>query len=248
MIERDTIDGVELVRMDHGRVNALDVELLTTLADTFDTLGRAAAPLVLTGTGGAFSAGVDLRRIVAGEAKLDGFLAVLSRAFIAIFDYPGPTIAAINGHAIAGGYVLAAACDHRIAADGDARLGLSELQVGVPFPTEAIEIVRHAVGTQVAARLVLTAELVDAAEAARIGLVDELVPADALEATAVARAKARAALGADAYGLAKRQLQRPVRAQIAAALGEDEPIVLDLWTRPAAHDRMRAFLREVTGR
>ena len=141
-------DGVAVVRLDDGKVNALDLELLTAISATMARLVDVPA-VVLTGAGTVFSAGVDLRRIVeGGPAHVREFLPELSRAFLAVFDHPRPVVAAVNGHALAGGCVLAAACDVRLMSGG--RIGLTELLVGVPFPVAPLEIMRFAVGPAVA--------------------------------------------------------------------------------------------------
>jgi len=243
VIERESRDGVVVLRMANGKVNALDLDMLTALIDELDALAVAGPPLVLTGRGATFSAGVDLKRIVTEQRKyIEEFLRALSVAFCTLFRYPGPAVAAVNGPAIAGGYVLAAACDHRVAADGATRLGLSELQVGVPFPTAAIEIVRHAVGTPAAGRFALSAELLDAAAALAAGLVDEVVPAPALLARAASHASTRAERGLDAYRLTKRQVQRPALEKIERAAPDDDPVIRSVWMQPASLDRIRGFL------
>lgn len=242
MIEREDIDGVTILRLSAGKVNALDLELDTAIAEEFRALDDA-RPVVLTGAGTAFCAGVDLGRIV--DADADGiyaFLTSLSRAFTAVFDHPGPTIAAVNGHAIAGGLVLALACDQRLAAEGDARLGLSELNVGVPFPTSAIEIVRHAVGGAVARDLVLSARLVDVASALELSVIDRIIAPDELERQAVALARRVGTYAPEAYALAKRQLQRPARIAISTNTATDDLEVNELWADDATTARIRAFL------
>lgn len=229
--------------MAHGKVNALDLQMLQALIETLGELAAHGPPLVLTGRGTAFSAGVDLRRIVTEPPEyVQDFLDALSTAFRTLFGYPGPVVAAVNGHAIAGGYVLAAACDHRVAAEGMARFGLSELAVGVPFPASAIEILRHTVGTARANRLALSAELLDTTAALAAGLLDEVTPAEALLDKATARAATSADRGLDAYRLTKRQLRRPATENIErATLGEDH-LIKALWAEPATLDRIRGFL------
>jgi len=246
-IEREKHGDVVVLRMAHGPVNALDLELLTDLTATLTELSEAAPPMVFTGTGRSFSAGVDLRRITSERVEYIGqFLTALSRAFHAVFEYPGPSVAAINGHAIAGGFVLAAACDHRVAADGGARIGLSELTVGVPFPTAAIEIVRHAVGTAAATRFALGAELVSVGEAQRHGFIHEIVGAEVLEHTAAMRARERAGLGAEAYLLAKRQLQRPVWDNIERHAATEDAVVAQLWSRSDTLARIQKFMESIS--
>ena len=110
MITVSTRGSVAVVQLDHGKVNALDLELLTAISSTMMELAEAPA-VVLTGSGSVFCAGVDLHRIVDGGLDYVGeFLALLSTALLAVYDHPRPVVAAINGHALAGGCVLAATC------------------------------------------------------------------------------------------------------------------------------------------
>jgi enoyl-CoA hydratase len=236
-------DGdVAVVRMEHGRVNALDLELLEALTSAVTGTDRA---LVLTGTGSAFSAGVDLRRILDGGPRYtEDFLAALSRMFRAVFDHPRPTVAAINGHAIAGGCVLALACDARLMSGG--RIGLSELAVGVPFPVAALEIVRHALGPG-ADRAVLRAEVVDRDAARVLHLVDEVTWPDELGTDAVAVARELAARPADVYAAAKERLHRPAVAAMEAAAGDDDAVLAG-WTSDAARGRIESALAALADR
>jgi enoyl-CoA hydratase len=135
MLSTEDRDDVVVLRIEHGRVGALDVELLNALTEAVAAYDRA---VVITGSGSSFSAGVDLRRTLdGGRSYTEELLVALSRTFRAVFDHPRPTVAAVNGHAIAGGCVLALACDLRLMSGG--RIGLTELAVGVPFPTEEMQ-------------------------------------------------------------------------------------------------------------
>src|SRR3954454_6710476 len=167
MIQVGQQDNVAVVQLEHGKGNALDLELLRAISATMREVASADA-VVMTGAGKAFSAGVDLRRIVdGGAAYAQEFLPALSEAFLAVFDCPRPVVAAVNGHAIAGGCVIAAAADLRLMSGGT--IGLPELLVGVQFPTVPLEISRYAFGPS-AARLALTAGTFDAEDALRLGL------------------------------------------------------------------------------
>ncbi|MFL6126357.1 enoyl-CoA hydratase/isomerase family protein [Actinophytocola sp.] len=243
MIETTTHGEVAVLTLHHGPVNALDLELLTAIPDALEAAGDA--PVVLTGAGRSFSAGVDLKRIVAeGVPYVERFLPALSAAFLAVFDHPRPVVAAVNGHALAGGCVLAAACDVRLMSGGT--IGLTELAVGVPFPTVALEVMRHAVGP-VVDRLVLTAARLDPAEAHRVGLVHEVVTEDLL-AAAVSSAAALAAVPVPVYALAKRQLHEPAHARIAARRGVDDQAVDALWADPGTGARLRDYLASLVKR
>src|SRR5262245_6657115 len=130
MIERTDEDGVAVLRLAHGRANAMDAELCDALTEAMAQAASARA-VVLTGTGGIFSAGVDLKRLLGGgRAYLDAFLPSWSRMFERVFFHPAPVVAAVNGHAIAGGCVLAAAADRRVMASDAGRIGVTELLVG----------------------------------------------------------------------------------------------------------------------
>jgi enoyl-CoA hydratase len=221
----------------------MDAELLHALTETVTASDRT---LVLTGTGSAFSAGVDLRRILdGGRPYTEEFLVALSRMFRAVFDHPRPTVAAVNGHAIAGGCVLALACDVRLMSGG--RIGLAELAVGVPFPTSALEIVRHALGTN-ADRAVLRAETVGPEQALALGMVDEVVPADELLPRALALAAELAARSPESYRLAKARLHRPADEAIAATTAEDDAAVLAGWTSDDTRRRIEAALEALARR
>ena len=149
MIDHFEHRGARVMRMAHGKASALDIEFCAALTSELEALERAGAPgFVLTGSGSIFSAGVDLLRASEGGAEyLRRFLPVLSRCFEALFFYPGPVVAAVNGHAIAGGCILACAGDRRLlvrtAGTQPARIGVPELAVGVPFPAIALETMRH---------------------------------------------------------------------------------------------------------
>jgi enoyl-CoA hydratase len=245
MIHVDQQDNVALVRFEHGKVNALDVELLRAISATMREVAAADA-VVLTGTGRAFSAGVDLRRIVGGGAAYaEEFLPALSEAFLSVFDCPRPVVAAVNGHAIAGGCVIAAAADLRLMSGGT--IGLTELLVGVQFPTVPLEISRYAFGPA-AARLALTAETFDADEALRLGLVDEVVAPDELLPTALSRAAALGRISAQVYAATKEQLHRQARQRIEERREVDDRAATAVWTAHETRTGIASFLDRLASR
>jgi enoyl-CoA hydratase len=147
VIEIQTVGTVRVLALASGRVNALDVELLEELTATIRELqGSGAGALVVTGAGRVFSAGVDLNRVLQGGPDyVDRLIPAISEMATAVFGYPAPTVAAVNGAAIAGGCVLACACDRRLISP-DAQIGATEVRVGVPFPAAALEVARYACG------------------------------------------------------------------------------------------------------
>ena len=228
--------GVTTVRIDHPPVNAFNLDLVR---DAVATVRSIDGPIVLTGAGACFSAGVDLRAILDGPPDYtDTFLAAVSEAFLAVFDHPAPVVAAVNGHAIAGGCVLAMAADIRLMSSG--LIGLSEVAVGVPFPVAALEICRYAMGPSVT-RAVLQADNIDVSTAARLGWIDEVVAPDDLLGRAVELARALGQHPVTAYAAMKEQLHRHARAAIDAGAELDAKVRVS-WKSEQTRGRIAAFL------
>jgi enoyl-CoA hydratase len=242
MIERQDRGTVAILQLRHGKANAIDRELFAALERELDAAADAAA-VVLTGSGGIFSAGVDLYRVRDGGPEYAGALVrELHTTLMRLYTHPRPVVAAVNGHAIAGGCILAAACDRRVAAAGDARLGVSELRVGVPYPTAPLEILRGLLAPHVLSDLVLSARLVGPDEALRLGLVDEVVPAAALLDRAVGVAGELAAIPPPAYAAGKRALREPVVSRIEDLAPELDVQVTRAWQDPATREAIARFL------
>jgi enoyl-CoA hydratase len=245
MLQSDLHDGIMTLRLDHGKAHALDLELGRALVEAFTRLGTApeVRAAVLTGTGSIFCAGVDLHRVLDGGATYArAFVPLLSQIFHSLFACPKPVVAAVNGHAIAGGCVLAAACDYRLMARGPATIGVPELRVGVPFPLTAIEILRFATSTAHLQELVYQGATHTPETAAERGLVDEVVEAGDLAARAAAVADRLAQEPVARFRITKRQLRAPTLERIAAHAAETDVAVLDEWLRPETLTAIRGYL------
>lgn len=246
MIEIEAAGAVQVLTLSSGRVNAQDVELLKELTDALGELQHSGAgALVVTGAGRAFSAGVDLNRVVDGGADYtDRLIPALAEAFEAMFCYPGPTVAAINGAAIAGGCVLACACDRRLISP-EAQIGASEVRVGVPFPVAALEVMRYACGDR-AEDVLLGGGIYRGDEAIANGLVHRVV-GDDLVGAAVAEAADLAGIPADAYRHTKAQLRAPALARMReGALIDSE--VRQLWGADQTRRRIAAYVASLKRR
>jgi enoyl-CoA hydratase len=242
VIETIYQDGVAVVAMRHGKVNALDTELCQALCGALDqAVDDGVQAVMLTGTGTVFSAGVDLHRVVAGrEAYLAGFLPELRRVFTRLATFELPLVAAVNGHAIAGGYILAAAADWILMAEGPGRAGVTELLVGLPFPAIALELLRMRTGDAPARPLIVDGATFQAGQALVRHLIDEAVAAGDLADRSLAAARRLAVLG-PAFRLTKRQLRLlPLaRAQELAVLDADVDAV---WQAPPTLDRIQSYM------
>ena len=242
MIEVETRDEVAILRMADGKANTMSLEFCQGLTARFVELKSSPArAVVVTGAGRIFSAGVDLLRLLdGGVAYVDKFLPALSTMLASVFSCPKPVVAAINGHAIAGGCVLACAADRRLMAREAGRIGVTELLVGVPFPTAAMEVMRNAVAPQYFEEAIFTGATYAPPEALGRGLVNEIVEPEALLERAVAAAKALAALPAGAFAITKKQTRQLALERIErdAWAGEIERI----WASPETLTRIRDYV------
>jgi enoyl-CoA hydratase len=244
MIERSQHEGILTLRLAHGKVSALDVELLDALLHELDGVGEDVRAVILTGTGSIFSAGVDLFRLTQdGADYVRRFLPLLSRFLRALFVFPRPVVAAVNGHAIAGGGVMVLAADARLMAEGGGRIGVPELLVGVPFPVTPLEIVRFVVPRHRLQSLIYTGRTLLPQEALAAGLVDEVVPADALLTRAQEIAQQFAQIPPHVYRLTKQSLRAETLERIDRAREPHETAVLEVWSATETHAYIREYLR-----
>ena len=245
MISVETQGRVAVVQMRHGKANALDTALCQDLVAHLGDLERSGhRAAVLTGRGPIFSAGVDLLRLRdGGTGYLAEFLPALSKAFLAVFSCSVPVVAAINGHAIAGGCILACACDHRVMNAGHGRIGVTELLVGVPFPVTALEILRFAVGTHRLTELTCFGRTYPAADAIGLGLIDEAVAGEPVADRAVAIAAQLAALPPAPLRHTRSQIRRPVLDRISRQRATDD-LVHQMWDSPAARETVTQYVNK----
>ncbi|HVS02026.1 MAG TPA: enoyl-CoA hydratase/isomerase family protein [Thermoanaerobaculia bacterium] len=251
MIEReDREGGIRVLRLAHNKANALDLELLAAVEEALaEAEGDGSRALVLTGSGSIFSAGVNLFRVLdGGAAYLEDFLPALDSGLRRLITCPLPLVAAINGHAIAGGWVVACACDYRVMADGYGKLGLPELQVGVAFPPLVVEIVRAVTPPQFLQELMLGGSTFTGEEARRRGLVQEAVAPEQVVDRAAEVGRRLAAVPAAAFRLTKEQLALPLLRRAAAGDEAVREQVHAVWKAPATLEVIRAYLERTVGR
>ena len=244
MIDISLEGNVAVATMRHGKANAMDIEFCEAIAARFEELKQSKAKaVVLAGEGNIFSAGVDLVRALEGGADyFRRFLPALSKAFITAFFFPKPLVAAVNGHAIAGGCVLACCADRRLMAKGTARIGIPELLVGVPFPTIALEVMRFTIAARFIQDVFLTGATYLPEEALPRGLADEIVEPGDLMRRAIAAAEHFAAIRTEAFAITKLQLRQPVADRCVSETQRFEAAVNELWSAPEAFERIRAYV------
>jgi enoyl-CoA hydratase len=244
MIELSRRGSIATLTMAYGKANAMDVESCDAIATQFDKLREAPErAVVLTGQGGIFSAGVNLLKLSDGGVDyVRRFLPALHRLFETVFFFPKPVIAAVNGHAIAGGCVLECCADKRIAAAGPARIGVTELLVGVPFPPMAFEVMRFATAPQYFADGMLSGATFTPDVALTRGLVDQVVEPSELLDRALAAAETLAALPPATFRLTKQQLRQSVTDAMERHGARVAAVSEEIWTSAVTLDRVRDYV------
>jgi enoyl-CoA hydratase len=220
--------GVAQITIDRPPANAMDVGLLEEIvAKVAQVAAARPAAVVLAGRPGCFSAGADLKAVPGyGPAEQRAAVAGINAMALDVYALECPVVAAITGHAIAGGFVLALCADIRVASS-EGRYGLTEVKVGVPYPQAAIGVVRAELAPHAARLLALGNALVDAEECRRLGAFDEVCPPDAVLARAHDLAAGLAAMPADVYARTKDALRGAEIARLRAAADVDP--LLDNW-------------------
>ncbi|HWL84947.1 MAG TPA: enoyl-CoA hydratase/isomerase family protein [Polyangiaceae bacterium] len=231
------------IKLAHPAKNAIDT---TLMAFVLDQLREAAGrPVLITGSDNAFSAGLNLKTVSRFDAPaMRMFLDRLEHFMSALYLYPGPVAAAINGHAIAGGCVIALCCDYRVAvADPKVKIGLNEVALGVRFPPRIHAIVSHRIPVEHHERIILGAELVDPATALDLGLIDALSE-DPLQ-NARDRLAVLGALPQEAYTATKRDLRGRGETDLCPDAEHRKRLdeAADTWISDEVKNRMLAALR-----
>ena len=244
MIDLSRRGDIAVLTMAYGKANALDIEFCDAIVAQFNNLRDAPErAVVLTGQGGMFSAGVNLLKLSDGGMDyVRRFLPALHRLYETVFFFPKPVIAAVNGHAIAGGCVLECCADKRIAATGSARIGVTELLVGVPFPPMAFEVMRFSTAPPFFPDGMLSGATFMPDVALARGLVDQIVgPAQLLD-VAMAAAQTLAALPPATFALTKQQLRQGVTDAMAQHGARIEAASEEIWTSAGTLDRVRDYV------
>jgi enoyl-CoA hydratase/carnithine racemase len=206
-------DGVATVALSRGKVNALNNTVVDELKQCLKTLAadRDLNAIVLTGRGKFFSFGFDIPEfLLFTKAEFTDFLTRFTDLYTYLFTYPKPVVAALNGHTIAGGCMLALACDYRVMAAGKAKLSLNEITFGASVFAGSTEMLRFLVGSATAAEVLYSGAMYSAEEALDLGLVQAVTDEDQLLDRAGDIASDLAAKHLPAFAGIKALLRQPV--------------------------------------
>lgn len=251
MIERrEPAAGVTELRLDRPPVNALNPELLAALqAALAESIEGGARAVVVSGCPGMFSAGLDIPHLLTlDEAGMAAFWESLFGLLARLARCPVPVGFAVTGHCPAGGTVLALFGDYRIAADGEFRLGLNETRVGLPVPPVVFGAYRRLLGPRMAEQLGVAGRLVTPKEALAAGLVDEVVPPDAVVARAVERAAELASLPRHAVAATRIEARADLVGLFEGIGGADYEQMTAAWFAPETQAELEKFQERLAAR
>jgi enoyl-CoA hydratase len=242
-------DAITILRLNRPPANAFCLELARQFEAALDSSAvKAAEALVLVGTGRFFSGGLDLELVPSySKDEQRDFLGVLNRVIGKLYASPIPVVGAINGHAVAGAFILALTTDYRIGPAGDAQFGLTEARVGIPFPAAPMIVLHAECAPQDVRYCALPARTFGPDEAQKRGILDELLPPQAVLDRAIEVARDMASMPADSYARIKHQVRQAAIERIEEVLARGSDPMLEDWVSPEAREAAAAILEPSSG-
>ena len=217
-----TLDGaVAVIQLDDGKANALSSEVIASLHAAFDRAEKEAGAVVLVGRPGRFSAGFDLSTMMSGPDGARRLVTEGAELLMRVYLHPQAVVAACTGHALAAGALMLLAADRRIGVEGDFKIGLNEVAIGLRLPVFAIELARDRLSKRHFPQASVLARVYSPIEARDAGYLDEVVAPQELVATAKAEAAHLASLPAAALAVTKRLVRAPLVEHIRETLEAD---------------------------
>lgn len=201
-------DGLAVVRLDDGKMNALSMSVIDGLHAALDRAQSDATAVCIVGNAKALCAGFDLAVMRGGVEGMVELVRAGGQLLMRLYGHPQPTVAAVTGHALAAGALLVLACDERVGAEGPAKIGLNEVAIGMTLPVFAVELARDRLSKRYLTRATIEAEIFDAEGALAAGYLDKLVPANQCEGVALEEARRLGQLPAEAYGGTKKAVRQ----------------------------------------
>ncbi len=221
LVDYQLNDGVAVITMQNGKVNAMSSALFVELNEAFDRAETDKAVVILAGQPGIFSAGYDLKEMMGGHDSIVSLLTAGSTFSRRLLAFPMPVIAACTGNSIANGVFVLMSCDYRIGVEGPFKIGLNETQIGMIMHHVGIEISRARLLPSAFNRAVFNAEIFTPEDAATIGMLDVVVPAEKLIETAMAEAQRFKGLKLECFTATKLKARKELLATLDAAIEQD---------------------------
>ncbi len=234
---------IHLLKLESKSANAIDESVLEAIGSGMQrALAENKSAVVLTGYDKFFSAGLNLKSLPSDRAGMASFIDRFEEVMIELLRFPLPIVAAVNGHAIAGGCVLACATDYRLGATGKYKLGVSEVSLGLVFPATAFEVMRSTLAPEVVTDVLLGGKLLGPEEAQSAGILHRVVAADALLEEAFAKAAFLADAPNNAFHHTKLSLRAPLFERVEQTRQQCRKGFLDSWFSEEVAKKRRAML------
>lgn len=243
-VERETGEGIATLFLARGKVNALNGAVVAELRSRLEELEAdpGVAAVVLAGRGRFFSFGFDVPELFPlSKEEFTAYVTAFCGLYRYMFLYPKPLVAALSGHAVAGGCMLALACDGRIMATGNAKISLNEITFGSTIFAGSVELLRFWVGNAAATKVLTSGAMFSADEARSLGLVEEARPEEAVLDRAREVASDLASRSPSAFAGMKALLRRPVAEEMERREQESIREFVENWYSAPT----RAKLREI---
>ncbi len=243
LISTEIHEKVAIITLDNGVTNTISQPMVQELHETINQIqdDQAAHSLVITSANEKFfSIGFDIPNLFdLSPAEFENFYDTFNAFALDLFTFPKPTLAAIPGHAIAGGCILVLCCDYRSIAEGRKLMGLNEIKLGVPVPYTADCILRDLIGTQRGRDVLELGEFYPPEEVLRLGMVDQVVAQDDVLPAAMEKAKALGEMPNKAYAIIKDNRTQPIKSKILADYEEKKRQFIECWYAPEGRARIK---------
>ncbi len=249
MLEFTDHERIREIRLSRPPANALDPKLVKTLIDAFGKASNECDAVVLSGQPGMFSGGLDVVTLIElDRPAMLGFWSDFFEVNRVIAASPVPIIAAITGHSPAGGAVMAMFCDYRVMSEGDYRIGLNEVAVGLPVPPTIVEALGRQIGSRLAERLIVRGALLGPADALTAGLVDRVVAQDEVIDHALREANKLTALPRAAMSITRGFARRDLVAVFDTVDAQTVEQITDYWFSEETQKTMHALVARLAGK
>ncbi|MBA4392701.1 MAG: hypothetical protein C0407_04015 [Desulfobacca sp.] len=247
-IEASNEEGVQVLKLNRGVTNPFNAQLVEELGRHLQEVkeNQAVSALVITSANEKFfSLGFDIPELYAkAPHEFEAFFRAFNHLCLDLYTLPKPTIAALRGHTIAGGFILASCCDYRFLSQGKKFCALNEINLGVPVPYLSDCILRQLVGDRRATEMMYSGNMIPAEEALRMGIVDALLPPDQVLSESIARARILGSLPTEAFGAIKANRTRSVAEAIGKRLEEDIQLFITFWYLEETRERLKEAMKK----
>ena len=232
------------VTLSRGKVNALNEPMVEELTKSFEALAidNEVRSIIFTGSGKFFSFGFDVPEFL-NYSKSDFiiYLEKFTNFYTYLFLFPKPIVAALNGHTIAGGCMLATACDFRLMVTGKAKISLNEITFGAPVLAGSVEMLKYCVGSRNAQSILYSGAMYSAEEAIQLGLVDQVSSEDALTEDARKVAQELAQKDSSAFRCTKHLLRKPAVEEMIKREKDAILEFVDIWYSEQTWENLKAI-------